>query len=122
VYCTPEQNRLFRAALVTDLRAASARYPADTGLRELVADLRGTGPDFGRLWDSGVVGVHESGGKTVRHPAAGTFVIDCDVLMAPGSDVRIVAYTAPAGSDAADRLKLLNVIGTQFASPAGHAR
>jgi transcriptional regulator with XRE-family HTH domain len=122
VFCTPEQNRLFRAALVTDLRAASARYPADAGLRELVTDLRKAEPDFGRLWDTGVVGVHESGGKTVRHPAVGTFVIDCDVLTVPGSDVRIVAYTAPAGSDAAGRLRLLHVIGTQFATPAGHAR
>ncbi|WP_374200281.1 hypothetical protein [Streptomyces sp. AC555_RSS877] len=38
---------------------------------------------------------------------------DCDVLVAPGSDLRVVAYTAAAGSDAADRLRLLNVIGTQ---------
>jgi transcriptional regulator with XRE-family HTH domain len=116
VFCTPEQNRVFRAALVTDLRAASARYPADTGLRELVTDLRESGPDFVRLWDGGVVGVHESGGKTVRHPEAGTFAVDCDVLTVPGSDVRIVAYTASPGSDAADRLRLLSVIGTQSLS------
>jgi transcriptional regulator with XRE-family HTH domain len=114
--CTDEQNRVFRAALVTDLRAAAARYAADTGLRSLITDLRGSDPDFRRLWESGVVGVHESGGKTVRHPEVGTFGVDCDVLTAPGSDVRIVAYTAPAGSDAADRLKLLTVIGTQSLS------
>jgi transcriptional regulator with XRE-family HTH domain len=118
VHCTPAQKRVFRAALVTDLRAATARYPADAGLRELVADLRTASADFTHLWDSGVVGVHESDSKTVRHPEAGTFVIDCDVLTAPGSDVRIVAYTAPAGSDAADRLKLLSVIGTQTLTPS----
>jgi hypothetical protein len=34
-------------------------------------------------------------------------------MIVPGSDLRIVAYTAAPGGDAADRLKLLNVIGTQ---------
>jgi hypothetical protein len=59
------------------------------------------------------VGVHESDTKTGRRPDVGTFTFDCDVLVAPGSDLRIVAYTAAPGSDAADRLRLLNVIGTQ---------
>ncbi|MFH8534796.1 hypothetical protein ACH4GE_41250 [Streptomyces tendae] len=69
--------------------------------------------DFARLWDTGIVGVHESDTKTVHHPDAGAITFDCDVLTAPGSDLRIVAYTAAPGSDAADRLRLLNVIGTQ---------
>ncbi|MEU4159708.1 helix-turn-helix transcriptional regulator [Actinoplanes sp. NPDC026670] len=116
IHCTPEQNAQFRAILVTDLRAATARYPADPGLRDLVAALRAASADFGRLWDSGAVAVHESNSKTVRHPSVGTFVVDCDVLTAPGSDVRVVAYSAPVGSDAADRLKLLTVIGTQSMS------
>jgi transcriptional regulator with XRE-family HTH domain len=113
IRCTPEQNALFRAALVTDLRGATARYPADAGLRDLVARLRAVSEDFTRLWDGGVVGVHESNSKTVRHPEVGEFVVDCDVLTAPGSDMRIVAYTAPPGSDAAQRLELLRVIGAQ---------
>jgi hypothetical protein len=49
----------------------------------------------------------------------GTLILDCDVLTAPGSDLRIVAYTAAAGSEAADRLKLLNIIGTQAMTEAG---
>ena len=44
---------------------------------------------------------------------AGPLTLDCDVLTAAASDLRIVAYTAPPGSDAADKLKLLAVIGTQ---------
>jgi transcriptional regulator with XRE-family HTH domain len=118
IHCTPAQNDLFRACLVTDLRAASARFATDPGLRELVTGLRAANPEFGRLWDSGVVGTYESGSKTVRHPSVGTFTVDCDVLTAPGSEVKIVAYSAPIGSDAADRLKLLNVIGTQSLTPS----
>jgi hypothetical protein len=39
--------------------------------------------------------------------------VDCDVLTVDGSDLRIVAYTAPPGSEAAEKLRLLSVIGTQ---------
>jgi transcriptional regulator with XRE-family HTH domain len=109
----PGQEDAFRAAVVADLRAASARYPADAGLRSLIKDLREVSTDFARLWDSGIVGVHKSDTKTVHHPDVGTFTLDCDVLTVPGSDLRIVAHTAAPGSDAADRLRLLNVIGTQ---------
>ncbi|EIV96116.1 helix-turn-helix transcriptional regulator [Frankia sp. QA3] len=110
---TPEQEVRFRAAMVGDLRAAAARYPADAGLRALIKDLRAASTAFADLWDAGAVGVHEAVTKTVHHPTVGVLTLDCDVLTAPGADLRIVAYTAAPGSDAADRLRLLDVIGTQ---------
>ncbi|MFG2538930.1 helix-turn-helix transcriptional regulator [Streptomyces sp. NPDC048511] len=110
---TPQQKADFEATMVGDLRAATARYPADLGLRSLVKDLRETGPAFAALWDSGIVGVHQSGAKAIVHPEIGTLTLDCDVLIAAGSDLRVVAYTAAPGSEAAARLGLLDVIGTQ---------
>ncbi|MEU2679086.1 helix-turn-helix transcriptional regulator [Streptomyces sp. NPDC007107] len=110
---TPRQKADFEATMVGDLRAATARYPADPGLRSLVKDLRETSTDFAALWDSGVVGVHQSGAKAIVHPGIGTLTLDCDVLIAAGSDLRVVAYTAAPGSEAAARLGLLDVIGTQ---------
>ncbi|MEU3921050.1 helix-turn-helix transcriptional regulator [Streptomyces sp. NPDC029004] len=110
---TPQQEARFEAAVVADLRAATARYPTDAGLRSLIKDLRSNSTVFARLWDTGIVGVHETDTKTIHHPDVGILTLDCDVLMAPGSDLRIVAYTAAHGSDASDRLGLLNVIGTQ---------
>lgn len=110
---TPEQEARFEAAVVADLRAATARYPADAGLRSLIRELRRTATSFARLWDTGIVGVHETDSKTIHHPEIGPIEVDCDVLTVPGSDLRIVAYTAAPGSEAADKLKLLDVIGTQ---------
>lgn len=104
---TPEQASRFEAAVVADLRAATARYPADAGLRSLIEDLRAVSPNFAHLWDTGAVGVHEPHTTTIHHPDAGTLTLDCDILTAPGSDLRIVAFTAAPGSAAADRLKLL---------------
>ncbi|HZX08800.1 helix-turn-helix transcriptional regulator [Kribbella sp.] len=109
---TPEQQRDFRAAMVTDLRASLSRHPNDTDLRALIEELR-TVPDFAALWDQPMVGFHRSERKVVRHPEVGPFTIDCDVLAVPGNDLRIVVYTAAPNSEAAEKLRLLSVIGLQ---------
>ncbi|MFF7415492.1 hypothetical protein [Streptomyces lydicus] len=68
---------------------------------------RAAGPRRKELvWDTGIVGVHATDTKTVH-------LADAGALTVPGSDLRIVTYTAALGSDAADRLKLLAVIGTR---------
>ena len=109
----PEELASFEASMVADLRSATGRYPDDTGLRKLIADLCSASARFAELWDTGAVGTHESARKTIRHPDVGPVTVDCDVLTVHGSDLRIVAYTAPPGSEAAEKLKLLGVIGTQ---------
>jgi transcriptional regulator with XRE-family HTH domain len=106
-------DEVTRRFLVSDLRAASVRYPADREVHALVADLRGASGEFASLWDSGAVGVIEPQTKTVHHPAVGPVTLDCDVLTALGTDLRIIAFTAEAGSEAAERLRLLDVVGTQ---------
>ncbi len=110
---TPEDERRFEASAVADLRAATARYPADAGLRRLVEDLRDASPRFAALWDQWAVGHHDRDRKTVDHPDLGPVTVDCDVLTAMGSDLRVIAYTAPPGSEAAEKLRLLAVLGTQ---------
>ncbi|GIG86271.1 helix-turn-helix transcriptional regulator [Plantactinospora endophytica] len=109
----PEQQARFETAAITDLRAATVRYPADAGLRSLVADLRHLSPRFARCWESRAVGSHVMNTKTVRHPDVGPLVLDCDVLTAPGSDLHVVLYTAAPGTEAADKLRLLDVVGAQ---------
>lgn len=101
------------AAFVSDLRAAAARYPRDARLSALVAELRSRSAEFAELWDSGVVDVHESVTKTLRHPAVGELTLDCDFLAALGTDLRIMAFSAPEGSESAERLRLLEVVGQQ---------
>ena len=110
---TPEARRALEAALVGDLRATAARYPADQRLRRLVADLRANSDRFAELWDSGAVGRHEASRKTIDHPEAGPVTLDCDVLTVKGSDLHIMIYTAEPGTEDAERLALLTVLGTQ---------
>jgi hypothetical protein len=113
---SPEQLERFRAAMVTDLRAASARYPKDADLRALIRDLRKTSDTFAALWDERPMAFHGAECKTIQHPEVGELRLDCDVLTAPGSDLRLVIYTAAPDSDTAEKLRLLSVIGLQSLS------
>ncbi|WP_216216258.1 helix-turn-helix transcriptional regulator [Amycolatopsis aidingensis] len=110
---TPEQRRRFEAAVVADLREASARYPIDPDLHTLVSDLRAASDTFERLWETHEVGKHTTDVKTIEHPYVGPLELNCDVLTAPDDNLYIVIHTATPGSDAAGKLRLLDVIGTQ---------
>jgi transcriptional regulator with XRE-family HTH domain len=96
-------------ALVADLRHAVTTYPDDEALRALVAEVRDASPRFRELWDSGAAGRHASTRKLVQHPLAGELVLDCDVLTAPDSDLKIILYTAAVGSRDSERLDFLRV-------------
>ncbi|MFF3563504.1 helix-turn-helix transcriptional regulator [Streptomyces sp. NPDC002574] len=109
----PEGLEAFETAVVSDLRAAAARYPSDQRLRRLVSDLRAHSDRFAAQWDSGVIGRHEAAHKTIDHPGVGSLRLDCDVLTVAGSDLRIMIYTAEPATEDAERLALLTVLGTQ---------
>ena len=110
---TPEARRDFEVALVSELRVTADRYPADPRLQRLIAELRARSERFVELWDSGAVGRNEGSRKIVDHPLVGTLELDCDVLTVAGSDLRILVYTAVPGTEDAERLSLLTVLGTQ---------
>ena len=99
----------FREALVADLRRTLVDHPADPRLRALVDGLVADEPEFAQLWARGAVGVHESARKVMDHPLVGELELDCDVFTVPGSELKIVAYTAAEGSPAAAGLDFLRV-------------
>lgn len=110
---TPGERRAFEAALVADLHATAARYPADRALTQLVTELCARSERFAELWRADAVGRHEAARKTVDHPRVGPVTLDCDVLGVAGSDLRIMVYTAEPDTADAERLALLTVLGTQ---------
>ncbi|WP_433174341.1 helix-turn-helix transcriptional regulator [Actinoallomurus sp. CA-150999] len=98
-------------AIVADLKDAVSRYPADPRLARLVADLRGASDAFVHLWATATAAQHTTDRKTILHPEVGEIELDCDVLVVPGADLRMVTYTAAAGSSDAGKLDLLRVTG-----------
>lgn len=103
----------FSADLTADLREAAGRYPDDSALNTLITRLRADSPDFARRWGQAHIARHRSSRKTATCTPVGPIVIDCDVLTAPGTDLRIVMYTATPDSQDASKLELLRVRGTQ---------
>ncbi|TPQ21552.1 helix-turn-helix transcriptional regulator [Streptomyces sporangiiformans] len=106
----------FVAAIVADLKDAVSRYPADTGLDRLVRHLREASDVFAHHWATSTAAQHTTDRKTIRHPDIGDIVLDCDVLIVPGADLRMVAYTAAAGSSDAEKLEFLRVTGDRTAT------
>jgi hypothetical protein len=117
-----EATAAFEADAVADLHAALGRYPDDPSLRSLIDDLRAVNERFATLWETRPVATLSSSAKTFEHPEVGRITLDCDVLRAQGSDVRIIVYTPRPGSPDADALALIGVIGLQSmtAEPTPH--
>ncbi|GCD92466.1 transcriptional regulator [Embleya hyalina] len=66
------------------------------------------------MWESpGVVPQEGVTCKVVDHPHVGTLTLDCDVLHAAGSDLRVIVHTAEPDTPDAERLALLGVLGTR---------
>jgi hypothetical protein len=108
-------NAAFVDECVADLRAAAARYPEDPGIHHLIARLRSASPEFVRRWERFDVCVrHGSTTKRIDHPAVGELVLECELLEIAGHGQRLVIYSAAPGSPAAEALRLLGVIGTQW--------
>ncbi|WP_428340604.1 helix-turn-helix transcriptional regulator [Mycobacterium sp.] len=110
---TPQSLGALQTAHVAELRAAATKYPADQQVRRLIGELRAKSDTFALLWDSGAVGRPEASSKTIDHPQVGPLTLDCDVLSVAAGDLRIMIYTAEPGTQDAERLALLAVLGTQ---------
>ncbi|WP_437059515.1 helix-turn-helix transcriptional regulator [Streptomyces sp. enrichment culture] len=107
----------FETSIVADLKDAAGRYPADARLQRLVRDLQAESPEFAGYWSAQTAGArHTTDRKTIRHPQVGDIVLDCDVLIVPDADLRMVTYTAAAGSSEAGKLDLIRVTGAAAAS------
>ena len=103
----------FERSLVADLREVASRYPADRSLADMIGALRAVSPRFSQLWEVPTVSHHGNERKIVDHPTVGAIELDCDVLSVHGTDLRLIIFTAPPVGDAADKLRLLTVLGTE---------
>ena len=110
---TPEGLLALQTAQTAQLRATASKYPADHTVRRLIAELRARSELFATLWYSGAVARPDGARKTVDHPQVGAITLDCDVLTINGADLHIMIYSAEPGTEDAERLALLAVVGTQ---------
>ena len=106
------------AGHVADLRATHARRPQDAEVNALIRDLLEVSAEFRELWERHDVAVRRSATKTFMHPEIGRLALNCEVLLAASGEQSLVLYTARPGTDAAEKLELLRVLGREtFAGP-----
>ncbi len=101
------------AAVASDLRRATGRFPQDPRLVGLVTDLLAGNARFAELWADGTVSAHREDRKVVHHPAVGPVTVDCDILTDGEADLKIVVMTAVPGSDDESRFRLALLAGVQ---------
>ncbi|WP_244321243.1 hypothetical protein [Streptomyces melanosporofaciens] len=118
LHIRPERGQdTFVASIVADLKDAVSRYPADGRLQRRVRELRAASEGFAHHWATRTTAAQHTGDrKTIRHPEAGDIHLDCDVLVVPGADLRMVTYAAATGSSDAGKVDLLRV-GARTAAP-----
>ncbi|MFS8204230.1 helix-turn-helix transcriptional regulator [Streptomyces sp. CWNU-52B] len=108
-------------AFVADLRAAAARRDAkDPEARSMIGELLGVSSEFAALWAEHDVAFRRDDRKRLRHPALGLLEVDCLSLFSEDGRQRLLWFTPAVGTDSADLLDLLAVIGTQDISEPDH--
>jgi len=118
VHPEDERDRLTRS-YVSALRIALARHPDDERARRLVDSLLDASPEFAALWAEHDVSWRAGAeGKTILHPQVGAMELECQVLIDESEAQLLLVYTATPGTESAERLRLLGVVGGQeFAAP-----
>jgi transcriptional regulator with XRE-family HTH domain len=108
-----EDHGLRGRQFVAGFRIALARDPSEPRAAALHTALQQTGDEFTAIWAEHEVTEPESIRKRVLHPAVGTMELDCQTLVSESSAQRMLVYTATPGTEDAEKLRLLSVIGTQ---------
>ncbi|MEV6965117.1 helix-turn-helix domain-containing protein [Hamadaea sp. NPDC051192] len=105
------------AAVVSDLRRATGRFPDSRRLTDLIHALIKGNAHFAELWAAGAVGAHREDHKLVEHPAVGPIAVDCDVITEGDADRKIVVLTAAPGTEDEAKFQLAVLSGVTEGEP-----
>lgn len=112
LYAENDRDALTRE-YTADLRVAVTRRGPDPAASRLVADLRAASAEFRDAWALHEVATRRTTRKVLRHPTVGRLDCQCDVVVSPPSGQRLVLFRGTPGTDTAERLDLLGVLGSQ---------
>jgi transcriptional regulator with XRE-family HTH domain len=119
---SPEERDHHSRAHVADLRAAVARRGNDAASTRLVSSLHAASPEFTAIWELHEVAVRRSSRMRVNHSGIGPIELECETLLSPTEDQRLLIFTPPPGTPTIDYLSLLHVIGHGEFTPATPGR
>jgi hypothetical protein len=97
---------------VSQLRNAAARLGPQSSATALIQQLSTLSPEFVEIWGVNQVGVQYSEEKRFVHPEVGELSLHCQVALDPDQLQTLLVFTATPGTESADKMRLLNVLGT----------
>jgi hypothetical protein len=98
--------------------AALARRDArDTEASRLLTALLGGPSEFVELWEEHDVAFRRDDRKRIVHPSLGVLEVNCLNLFSEDGRQRLLWFTPAAGTDTAERMELLGVVGRQDLAP-----
>lgn len=120
LYAPNDREQLGRN-YAAELRVALARRPDDATAIALVDELRAGSADFARMWQLNEVATTTRTRKLLQHPQVGLLDCECDVVVSPPSQQRLVLFRGTPGTDTRERIAMLRVLGTQYFETEGRA-
>jgi hypothetical protein len=97
---------------VSQLRNAAARLGPQSSATALIQQLLALSPEFVELWGVNQVGVRSSEQKRFMHSEVGELSLYCQVVLDPDQLQTLLVFTATPGTESADKVRLLSVVGT----------
>ena len=110
----PEQDWPAHSAnYVGHLRVTSSRRAGNADVSALVTELDERSAEFRTLWDRHEASDCHLEQIRVLHPEVGLVHLTCQLLLVPDDELRVLAFLPTEGTDAAERIELLRVIGME---------
>ena len=108
----PEDHEHTSRVYVARLRTVATRDGAGSAAAALVSDLQSGSGEFAAIWDRQEVGLRWSDAKRFVHPQLGRLDLHCQTLLDPDQSQSLLVFTATPGTQDAEKLDLLAVLGT----------
>lgn len=107
----PRDHNFLSRLWVSGLREVSTRRGPHSRAAQIVDELLASSEEFGELWARHEVGLRPSEVKRFVHPTVGELELSCQTLIDPDQSHYLLVYTAQPGSESAEKLRLLSVVG-----------
>jgi transcriptional regulator with XRE-family HTH domain len=111
LYADEETRANHSRVLVSGLRSAHATDGDKSRAGSLVHALLDGSAEFSRLWDLHEVGIRHVGVKRFQHPSVGLLELHCQLLDDLEQQQTLLVFTATPGTESAEKLALLAVLG-----------
>jgi hypothetical protein len=109
----PEDREFLGRLWASGLREAVARRGPSSRAARLSELLLERSEEFRSVWERHEVGLRPREVKHFVHPELGALELSCQTLLDPATAHSLLVYTAVPGSESAEKLQLLSVVGAE---------